>query len=85
MRNELTTAVEQLPSVTGIGGDVQISNSLGKLLNLTDKLAQKRQDKFISSEIFLLAACEEKGQLRDILKNAGIVRDVVEKTIENIR
>ena len=49
--------------------------------NLTDKLAQKRQDAFISSEIFLLAALEEKGRLRDILKRAGILKEAVEKLI----
>ena len=55
--------------MSGNGGDVQISRQLLNLLNLCDKLAQQKQDKFISSELFLLAALEERGALNDILKN----------------
>ncbi|MCK5356033.1 MAG: type VI secretion system ATPase TssH, partial [Methyloprofundus sp.] len=52
----LNKALGDLPSVSGVGGDVQVSNDLNKLLNLTEKLALKRNDSFVSSEIFLLAA-----------------------------
>ncbi len=51
----------------GTGGDVHVSDDLGKLLNLTDKLAQERGDEYISSELFLLAACGDKGSLGKIL------------------
>ena len=37
-----------------------LSNDLSRLLNVTDKLAQKRGDQFISSELFVLAAFEDK-------------------------
>ena len=60
-RSELAKELTRLATVAGSGGDVQVSNGLGRLLNLTDKLAQKRNDQFISSELFLLAALEEKG------------------------
>ena len=67
LRVELVKELSRVATVAGTGGDVQISNDLMRLLNLTDKLAQKRNDKFISSELFLLAALEEKGFLQDTL------------------
>ncbi|WP_341328018.1 ATP-dependent chaperone ClpB [Methylotuvimicrobium sp. KM2] len=82
---ELTKVLERTPTVSGIGGDVQISNELSRLLNVTDKLAQKRGDKFISSELFLLAACETSGALQDILKKAGVTKAAAEKAIDNVR
>ena len=85
IRAELGRELDRLPTVSGTGGDVQISNELSKLLNLTDKLAQKRNDSFISSELFLLAAIDAKGVVQDVLKKAGVTKEAVEKAIENIR
>ena len=85
LRTELVRELDRLATVSGSGGDVQISNELSRLLNLTDKLAQKRNDKFISSELFLLAAFEEKGLLQDLLKKAGITKQAVEKAIDAMR
>ena len=85
LRTELVKELERIATVSGSGGDVQISNELSRLLNLTDKLAQKRNDKFISSELFLLAACEEKGVLNDLLKKAGVIRKNVEIAIDKMR
>ncbi|NOS73051.1 MAG: ATP-dependent chaperone ClpB [Methyloglobulus sp.] len=84
-RSELTKELARLATVAGSGGDVQISNGLGRLLNLTDKLAQKRNDQFISSELFLLAALEEKGALQDLLKKHGISKQTVEQVIDAMR
>ncbi|MCX7095236.1 MAG: ATP-dependent chaperone ClpB [Methylobacter sp.] len=85
LRTELIRELERLATVSGSGGDVQISNELSRLLNLTDKLAQKRNDKFISSELFLLAVFDEKGLLQDLLKKAGITKPAVEKAIDTMR
>lgn len=85
LRAELTKEFARIATVTGSGGDVQFSNELVRLLNVTDKLAQKRNDKFISSELFLLAAFEEKGTLQDVLKKAGVRKEAVEKAIDNLR
>ena len=73
LRNELNAELNKLPQVSGNGGDVQISRQLLNLLNLCDKLAQQKQDKFISSELFLLAALEERGALNDIFEK-NVVR-----------
>jgi ATP-dependent Clp protease ATP-binding subunit ClpB len=85
VRADLGKELDNIATVSGTGGDVQISNGLSQLLNLTDKFAQKRNDKFISSELFLLAACESKGSLQDILKKAGVTVQALEKAIENVR
>jgi ATP-dependent Clp protease ATP-binding subunit ClpB len=85
LRSQLGDALDRLPKVEGTGGDVQVSNDLGKLLNLTDKLAQKRGDQYISSELFVLAALEDKNQLGNFLRNAGAVKGAVEKAIDEVR
>ncbi|MGZ4997392.1 MAG: Clp protease N-terminal domain-containing protein, partial [Methylobacter sp.] len=85
LRTELVKELDRLATVSGSGGDVQISNELSRLLNLTDKLAQKRGDKFISSELFILAALEEKGLLQDLLKKAGVSKQAVERAIDAMR
>jgi ATP-dependent Clp protease ATP-binding subunit ClpB len=83
--NDLNKDIDSLASVSGSGGDVQLSNELSRMLNLTDKLAQKRKDAFISSELFLLAALETSGTLQNILKRAGVTASAVEKAIDNMR
>jgi ATP-dependent Clp protease ATP-binding subunit ClpB len=85
LRSELSAALDRLPTVQGAGGDVHTSNDLNKLLNVTDKLAQKRGDQFISSELFVLAACEDRGELGRILKAAGAHSAALEKAIEEVR
>ncbi|MEE7625740.1 ATP-dependent chaperone ClpB [Methylobacter sp. Wu8] len=85
LRTDLLRELDRLATVSGSGGDVQISNELSRLLNLTDKLAQKRNDKFISSELFLLAVFEEKSLLQDMLKKAGVTKQAVERAIDAMR
>ncbi|MDJ0805299.1 MAG: Clp protease N-terminal domain-containing protein, partial [Gammaproteobacteria bacterium] len=85
LRSDLSAALERLPSVEGAAGDLHISNELGRLLNQTDKLAQQRKDQYISSELFALAVVEDKGDLGDMLRKAGGVKDAVEATIDKVR
>ena len=85
LRNELNNELAKLPQVSGNGGDVQLSRQLLNLLNLCDKLAQQRQDKFISSELFLLAALEEKGVVSEILKKCGAKKEQILQAIDHIR
>ena len=85
LRSSLGNALDQCPRVEGIGGDVQISQNLMRALNLTDKLAQKRGDQFISSELFILASIEDKGPIKEILSAEGVSKDVIEKAIDDIR
>ncbi len=85
LRSQLGEALDRLPSIGEATGDVHISNDLSRLLNLTDKLAQKRNDQFISSDLFVLAAVEDKGELGDLLRNAGASKGALEKAIDNVR
>ena len=85
LRSQLGDALDHMPQVEGQAGEVHVSNDLGRLLNLTDKLAQKRNDKYISSELFLIALLEDKGQVSEILKNCGANKQAIEKTIDDLR
>ncbi len=85
LRSQLGEALERLPQVQGAAGEVHLSNDLGKLLNVTDKLAQDKGDAYISSELFLLAAVSNKGELGQMLAAAGVVRGAVEKAIDDLR
>ncbi|UJF18935.1 ATP-dependent chaperone ClpB [Vibrio sp. SS-MA-C1-2] len=85
LRAKLTELLDKQPKVTGIGGEVQLSNKTISLLNLCDKLAQKRKDAFISSELFILAATEDKGDLGKVLRELGLTNKVVEVAIDQIR
>ena len=85
LRSQLGERLDSLPRVSGAEGEISLSNELIKLLNLTDKLAQKRGDQYIASELFILAALDLKGALADILKQAGANREAVEKAIDDLR
>ncbi|OOE63926.1 ATP-dependent chaperone ClpB [Salinivibrio sp. PR6] len=85
LRSSLSELLDRLPQVTGTGGEVQLSNHLGTLFNLCDKISQKRKDKYISSELFVLAAVEDKGQLGELLRSHGLTSQKVEEAIEKVR
>lgn len=85
LRTNLDAALDRLPTVEGTAGEVHISNDLNRLLNVTDKLAQRRKDQYISSELFVLAAVEDKDTLGDLLRKAGAIRGAIEKTIDDVR
>ncbi|MCP5149458.1 MAG: ATP-dependent chaperone ClpB [Chromatiales bacterium] len=85
LRSQLGDALDRLPRVGGTGGDVQISNELGRHLNLCDKLAQQRKDQYISSELFVLACLESGGSAKDLLERNGVNRQAVEQAIERLR
>lgn len=84
-RAQLSKAISELPQVEGTGGEVQLSSASGNLFNLCDKYAQKRKDSYISSEIFVLAATEDRGKLGDIFKQNAITAAGIEKAIDEIR
>ncbi|MEZ8693911.1 ATP-dependent chaperone ClpB [Vibrio splendidus] len=85
LRSKLSEILDRVPKVSGIGGDVQLSNAMGTLFNLCDKVAQKRQDSYISSEVFLLAAIEDKGPLGYLLKELGLTEQKLSQAIEQVR
>jgi ATP-dependent Clp protease ATP-binding subunit ClpB len=85
LRSDLNSLLEKIPTVEGAPGEVHVSNDLGRLFNIMDKLAQQRGDQYISSELFVLAALDDRGALQKVLKEAGVVKGALEKAIEEVR
>src|SRR3569623_287250 len=85
LRSQLGEALERLPKVEGAAGEVHVSNDLNRLLNVTDKLAQQRKDQYISSELFVLAAVEDKGPSGEMLRKAGAAKGSIEQAIDKPR
>ena len=86
LRAQLGEMLARLPTVTGgDAGDVQVGNALARALNVTDKLAQKRGDQYISSELFLLAVLETGGAVADALTSHGARRQAIEAAIDQVR
>ncbi|MDP2434092.1 MAG: ATP-dependent chaperone ClpB [Pseudomonadota bacterium] len=81
----LQAAMNRLPKVEGTGGEIQPSKELVNLFNLTDKEASKRGDQFIASELFLLAAVDDKGEAGRLLKENGASRKAIEAAIQEVR
>ena len=77
VRTRLGQVLDRVPRVEGIGGEVLIGRDLERVLNLMDKLAQSRKDRYVSSELFVLAALEDRGQLGEILRQAGADKSVM--------
>ena len=86
LRSKLGEALDRLPTVSGgDAGSVHVSNDLSRLLNQTDKIAQQRKDQYISSELFVLAALDDKGTLGNLLRETGATKPAVEKAIDSMR
>ena len=84
-RQKLEQALSTLAKVSDSLGDVQLSTASGRMLNLCDKHAQKMSDKYISSEMFLIAAVEDKGVLGKLLAELGASHSRITSAIEHIR
>ncbi|MFB3116438.1 MAG: Clp protease N-terminal domain-containing protein, partial [Gammaproteobacteria bacterium] len=85
LRSQLGKTLDTLPQVNGAAGEVHISKDLERLLNLTDKYAQQRNDQYISSELFALAAIEGKGELGRLMQSCGAEKQNIENSIDQIR
>ncbi|HSH27336.1 MAG TPA: Clp protease N-terminal domain-containing protein, partial [Wenzhouxiangella sp.] len=85
LRSTLGKKVEGFPTVTGQAGQINLSNDLGRVLNLTDKIASKRGDAYIASELFVLAVLEARVGLTELLHQAGVTRQAIEDAIESVR
>ena len=85
IRSALQQALDGLAQVTGGQGDVAVSNELGRLLNVADKLAQQQGDQYIASELIPLAALETSGNLQKLLQGAGVDKARLSSAIEQLR
>lgn len=85
VKREADAAIENLPKVSGTGGDVQVSRDLDRALNLTEKEAMAHGDEFISSEMFLLALTDNTLDTSRLLGSAGVTRKMLEAAIAQVR
>jgi ATP-dependent Clp protease ATP-binding subunit ClpB len=85
LKTSLQTAIDNLPKASESSGDVAISRDLNNLLNLTDKQAQKRNDTYIASEMFLLALADDKGEAAKLLKQHGLTKAALEAAVMAVR
>ena len=85
LRSHLGDTLDRFAKVEGTEGEVHIGSDLSKLLNVTDKLAQQRNDQYISSELFVLAVLDGKSSLATVLERAGAVRGALDKAIDELR
>ena len=82
--SELESILNRLPTVQG-SNNTQLSQQLARLLNQADKLSQQFNDSFISSELFVLAALEDNGDLGKLFKQLGLTKEKVAQAISQIR
>ena len=85
LKKGLGEAITRLPKVEGQGGEISVSRELNALLNLTDKEATRRGDQFIASELFVLVAVQDKGDLGKLLKQCGANAAAVDTAIKAVR
>ena len=85
IRQHCEQAVQGLPAVSGTAGEIHLSNALGNLLNVTDRLAQQQGDEYVASEVFALAALEDRGELGRILREAGADKSAVAASFKSMR
>jgi ATP-dependent Clp protease ATP-binding subunit ClpB len=85
LRQLLTQGLDNLPRITQPTGDLAMSQELGRLLNLADKLAQQQGDSFIASEAVLLAAMQDGNNHLGKLLNACGKLPQLQKAIEKAR
>jgi ATP-dependent Clp protease ATP-binding subunit ClpB len=85
LKTVLNSAIINLPKSADASGEIAISRDLNNLLNITDKLSQKRGDAYIASEMFLLALADDKGEAAKLLKQNGLTKAALESAIQAIR
>ena len=85
LKTSLNAAIANLSKSTAQTGEIAISRDLNNLLNVTDKLAQKRGDAYIASEMYLLALAEDKGETGKLLKQNGLTKAALEAAVTAVR
>ena len=71
LQQQLNKHMDSLPKVSSPTGEVNISQELGRLMNLADRAAQKNNDQYMSSEILLQTLLQDTGQIGKMLNKFG--------------
>ncbi|MEY3670077.1 MAG: ATP-dependent chaperone ClpB [Pseudomonadota bacterium] len=85
LSQEARQSLDRLPKVSQATGEIHVGSELGRLLNLTDREAQKRGDQFVASELFLLVLSEDKCEAGKLLRESGVSRQNLELAIQAVR
>lgn len=85
LRETIDVALNRLAKVQGASGELHLSNDLARLLNVADKLSQERGDAYISTEMFILAAAQDKGELGRLIRESGGNETSLKQAIDAVR
>ncbi len=85
IRTGLLDILDRIDKVKSNQGEIYPSNDLTRILNVTDKLAQQHKDTYISSELFLLAAAQDKGNVGELLRKSGADKSLLDQAIQQTR
>ncbi|MFO1390796.1 MAG: ATP-dependent chaperone ClpB [Agitococcus sp.] len=85
LEQKLHEQLSRVATLKNPTGEVQIGQSLQRVLNLTDKLAQQRQDQFIASELVLLAMLEANDDVAKALQQSGANKQQINQAIQQLR
>ena len=86
IRLKLTQALERNPKVQGTGQEPVVSQTLKRIFDLALKEATYLRDEYLSTEHLLIGVAEEKtSQAAKILKDHGVIKDQILKSLVAIR
>ncbi|WP_304734392.1 ATP-dependent chaperone ClpB [Parasutterella excrementihominis] len=85
LERKVKEAIGKLPEVSGAADNVQISRELMALLNSMEREAERLGDKFISTDLFLLALCDSKCDAARLAQEEGLNKPSLEKAILSVR
>ncbi|MEM6300815.1 MAG: ATP-dependent chaperone ClpB [Pseudomonadota bacterium] len=85
LQQELRRLLDQLPVVAEATGEVSVSADLNRVLNLSDRKAQKNGDSFLSSELVLQALLETGGPVAKALTVSGVTPQALEAAVQAVR
>ena len=85
LREAINQNLTDLPTVTGSAGDIHMSNDLGRILNLADKLSQKNSDAYLSSEVVVQAMLETNTSVSQLITDCGVNKQSLMKAIKSVR
>ncbi|MDR2367994.1 MAG: ATP-dependent chaperone ClpB [Deltaproteobacteria bacterium] len=84
--DELDAGLDKLPKISGTGVTIYNGNDIKKVLELAMGEADKMRDDYVSTEHLLLGILDLKDtQAAKILVSRGLTRDVVFKTLKELR
>ncbi|WP_302817616.1 ATP-dependent chaperone ClpB [Parasutterella excrementihominis] len=85
LERKVKEAIGKLPEVSGAADNVQISRELMAILNSMEREAERLSDKFISTDLFLLALCDSKCDAAHLAQEEGLNKPSLENAILSVR